>query len=60
VVQVDGRVRDRLRAPADIAAEQARDLALGSEVVQRHLAGRALRDVIYVPGKLINLVTSTT
>ena len=60
VVQVDGRVRDRLRAPADIAAEQARDMALGSEVVQRHLAGRALRDVIYVPGKLINLVTSTT
>ena len=56
VVQVNGRVRDNLRLPAGVSEEEVRQAALSSERVQRHLQGRTLRKVIYVPGKLINLV----
>ncbi len=58
VIQVNSRLRDRIQVPADIGEEQARALALASEAAQRHLAGRPLREVVYVPGKLVNLVTA--
>ncbi len=56
VVQVNGKVRDRIAAPADIGEEAAKDLALASEQVAKHLGGKAPRKVIYVPGKLVNIV----
>lgn len=56
VVQVNGRVRDRLTVPADITADAARDLALRSEKVRAHTDGSNVRDVIYVPGRLVNVV----
>jgi leucyl-tRNA synthetase len=56
VVQVNGRVRDRLTVPADITADAARDLALRSEKVCAHIDGSNVRDVIYVPGRLVNVV----
>jgi leucyl-tRNA synthetase len=56
VVQINGKVRDRLQAPADISDDEARALALGSENVQRHLAGATPRKVIVVSKKLVNLV----
>jgi leucyl-tRNA synthetase len=56
IVQVNGKVRDRIMAPADIAEADARALALASEQVQKHLAGKQPRQVIYVPGKLVNFV----
>ncbi len=55
-VQVNGKVRDRMQAPASIDDEAARALALSSEAVQRHLDGRSPRRVIVVPGKLVNVV----
>ena len=57
VVQVDGRVRDRITVPADIPAERARELALRSERVRQHLDGRRVKDVVYVPGRVVNIVT---
>ncbi|MBI4278020.1 MAG: class I tRNA ligase family protein, partial [Armatimonadetes bacterium] len=57
VVQVDGRVRDRITVAADIADETARDLALRSDGARRSLAGRAVKEVIVVPGRLVNVVT---
>jgi len=57
VVQVNGRVRDRIQAPAGLRAEQARELALGSEKVARLLDGRQVVDVVYVPDRVVNLVT---
>ncbi|MSQ12481.1 MAG: leucine--tRNA ligase [Dehalococcoidia bacterium] len=57
VVQVDGKVRDRLTASANIGEEQARELALASANVQRHTAGKQVRQVVYVPGRLVNIVT---
>jgi leucyl-tRNA synthetase len=56
VVQVNGKVRDRITLPAGVSEENARAAALASEQVQRHLEGRDPRQVIYVPGRLINVV----
>jgi len=56
VVQVNGKVRDRIQAPAGIAEDEAKRLALASESVQRQLAGAEPKKVIYVPGKLISIV----
>jgi leucyl-tRNA synthetase len=57
VVQVDGRVRDRIEAPTDATDEEVRRLALAAPNVARHLEGRTVRQVVYVPGRLINAVT---
>ena len=56
VVQVNGKVRDRIRVPADISESDARETALQSEAVQRHLSGKEPRKVIVVPGRLVNIV----
>jgi leucyl-tRNA synthetase len=57
VVQVDGRRRDALPAPAGLDREQAVAIALRSEKVRRHLDGRPPRDAVYVPDRLVNLLT---
>jgi len=57
VVQVDGKVRDRIRVPAGIDEAEARRRALESAVVQRHLSGKTPRQVVYVEGRLVNIVT---
>jgi leucyl-tRNA synthetase len=56
VVQVNGKVRDRIQAPADIDDQAARQLALNSDAVRRHLDGRVPKRMIVVPGKLVNVV----
>jgi len=56
VVQVNGKVRDRITVPADISQEEAQAAALASEAVQKLLDGKTPRQVIVVPGKLVNVV----
>ncbi|MBI1886601.1 MAG: leucine--tRNA ligase [Chloroflexi bacterium] len=56
VVQVNGKVRDRLQVPADIEEALAREMALASPRVQAHIGGRDVLRVVYVPGKLVNVV----
>jgi leucyl-tRNA synthetase len=56
VVQVNGKVRDRITAPADITEDAAKELALASAAVQKHMDGKTARKVLYVPGKLVNIV----
>ncbi len=56
VVQVAGRVRDRLQVQAGLNREQAVQLALASPAVGRALNGRSPTRVVHVPDKLINLV----
>jgi leucyl-tRNA synthetase len=55
-VQVAGKLRDRVRVPADADQPAALAAALASENVKKHLGSGAPRRVIYVPGRLINLV----
>jgi len=56
VVQVNGKLRERLTVPVTITEDEARQLALNSEKVQTYLEDKELVKVIYVPGKLLNLV----
>jgi len=56
VVQVNGKVRDRVDVPADISAEEAEHLALGLEKVQGWINGAPVRKVIARPPNLINFV----
>ncbi len=56
VLQVGGKVRDRLEVPPGIGAGELRELALGAPGVQRALAGRAVRTVIVREPKLVNIV----
>jgi leucyl-tRNA synthetase len=56
VVQINGKVRDRLTVPAGLSEDSLRDHALASTRVQEMLNGQQVRKVIVVPGKLVNIV----
>jgi leucyl-tRNA synthetase len=56
IVQVNGKVRDRVEIPADTAPERLHALALGQAKVQEALAGMTVRKVIPVGNKLVNIV----
>jgi leucyl-tRNA synthetase len=57
VVQVNGRVRDRLEVPHDLSEEEIKRQAQASEKAQRFMSGQPVRKVIYVSGRLVNIVT---
>jgi len=56
VLQVNGKVRDRIQIPVNMNESEVKALALSSEAIQRHTAGKEPIKVIYVPGKIINVV----
>jgi leucyl-tRNA synthetase len=56
VVQVNGRLRDKFHAPADLGEAEAKARALACEGAQRHMDGKRPLKVVYVPGKLVNIV----
>jgi len=56
VIQVNGKLRDRVEVPVSIAESEARELALNRERVKVYTASREIRDIIYVPGRLVNIV----
>jgi leucyl-tRNA synthetase len=56
ILQVNGKVRDRITVPVGISEEDAKSTALASEAVQRHLKGTPPRKIIFVPGRLVNVV----
>jgi leucyl-tRNA synthetase len=56
VVQVNGKVRDRIEVPAGLSDDELAERARASEKVQAHLNGKEIRQTIVVPGKLVNLV----
>jgi leucyl-tRNA synthetase len=56
VVQVAGKVRDRLQVPPDISEDELRLLALAAPAVARALGGRGIRKVIVRAPKLVNIV----
>ena len=56
IVQVNGKVRDRLDVPPDIDEAQATAAALASPKVTPYLNGHPPRQVVYVPGRLVNFV----
>ena len=56
VVQVNGKVRDKLEVPVDIEEAEARELALASPRVRSFTDGKSVDKTVYVPGRLINVV----
>ncbi|MDR3572938.1 MAG: leucine--tRNA ligase [Anaerolineaceae bacterium] len=56
IVQINGKVRDRINVVVGISEEEARAKALSSSAVQKFLDGKPPRQVIYVPGRLVNIV----
>jgi leucyl-tRNA synthetase len=56
VVQVNGKVRDRIEVPPDVSEEDATRLALASPAVVDALGSAPARRVIARPPKLVNVV----
>jgi leucyl-tRNA synthetase len=57
VVQVDGKLRDRVEVDVDAVERDVRETVLASPKVREHLAGKEIAKFVLVPGRLINLVT---
>lgn len=56
VIQVNGKMRDMLEITADISEEEAKKIALESEKIKKWLEGKEIIKVIFVKGKLVNIV----
>jgi leucyl-tRNA synthetase len=56
VVQVNGKLRDRITVPVSITEDEAKEKALESPRVKNHVAGKKIVKTIYVPGRLVNVV----
>ncbi len=56
VVQVNGKVRERVMVPSSAGPEEMKSAAMSLDRIQEMIAGKAVRKVIAVPGKLVNIV----
>ena len=56
IVQINGKLRDRIVVPADISNEDAEKVAFASEAIQSYMDGAEPRKVIVIPGRLVNIV----
>jgi leucyl-tRNA synthetase len=56
VVQINGKVRDKVTVPADISEDEMKERAMSADNALKHLEGKEIKKVIVVPGKLVNIV----
>jgi leucyl-tRNA synthetase len=56
IVQVNGKLRAKLTVSKDIAADDVKRMAIEEENVQKYLEGKEPTKIIYVPGRLVNIV----
>ncbi len=56
IVQVNGRMRDKIEVEPDAPEEMVKQAALDSPGAQRHIEGKQVAKVIYAPGKVVNIV----
>jgi leucyl-tRNA synthetase len=56
VIQVNGKLRDKILASASIGEAEAKELALSRERVKAYIDGKRIKTLIYVPGKIVNIV----
>jgi len=57
-VQVNGKLRSKLTVPADAQQDTVQALAMSEENVHRFTEGKTIRKIIFVPGKLLNIVAN--
>jgi leucyl-tRNA synthetase len=55
-VQVNGKLRAHVTVPAGASEDEVRAAALASDLVQKHIGAAQVRKVIYVPGRMLNIV----
>jgi leucyl-tRNA synthetase len=58
MIQVNGKLRDKMEVDSDASKETIEELALTSEVIQRNIEGKTIRKVIVVPKRLVNIVAN--
>jgi len=58
VLQVNGKVRAKITVAADATKEQVEAMGLAEQNVQQHTDGKIIRKVIYIPGRLLNIVAN--
>ncbi len=58
VVQVNGKLRDRLMISKDADEEAAKTAAFSSSKVTEHLEGKTVRKIVFIPGKIFNIVAN--
>ena len=56
ILQVNGKMRDKLETVGDISEEELKEMALAREKISKWVRGQTVRRVVFVPGKLINIV----
>lgn len=56
IIQVNGKVRDKIEVEALISEEKAKELALSREKIKKRLVGKEIKRIIFIPRKLINFV----
>jgi leucyl-tRNA synthetase len=56
IIEINGKVRDKIEVKADIQKAAAKKLALSQEKIKNLVAGREIKRIVFVPGKLINIV----
>ena len=56
VVQVNGKLRDRITVPASCGEEEVKSAALNTDKIRNLVEGKKIKNVILVPKKLVNIV----
>jgi leucyl-tRNA synthetase len=56
VIQVNGKLRDRVAVPVSITEAEAKELALSSERIKAYVKDNKVAKIIYVPQRLVNIV----
>lgn len=56
IIQINGKVRDKITVSADILEGEAKKIATESEKIKKYIAGKEIKKVIFVKGRLINIV----
>jgi leucyl-tRNA synthetase len=59
VIQVNGKLRDKVLVPASIGEVEARELALGRDRVKAYIYDKKIIKVIYVPKRVVNIVVAS-
>ncbi len=56
VIQINGKVRDKIQVEADISENEAKKFALSQEKVLKYTKGKVVRKTVFIKGRLINIV----
>ncbi|MBO4312163.1 MAG: leucine--tRNA ligase [Desulfovibrionaceae bacterium] len=58
VIQINGKLRSKIKVPADAGRDMLEKAALEDPAIKRHLEGLTVRKIVVIPGKLINIVAA--